>query len=44
MTMRFEILQLPYGDVVRWWASKPTQAPEVAVNGFADEPRSGVVP
>ena len=21
MTMRFEILQLPSGDVVRWWAS-----------------------
>ena len=44
MTKRFEILQLPSGDVVRWWASKPTQAPEVAVNGFADEPRSSVVP
>ena len=41
--MRFEILQLPSGDVVRWWASEPTQDPEVAVNVFAGEPRSGVV-
>ena len=43
MTMRFEILQLPSGDVVRWWASESTQDPEVAVNVFAGEPRSGVV-
>ena len=40
MTMRFEGLQMPSGDVVRWWASESTQDPEVAVNVFAGEPRS----
>ena len=43
MTMRFEILQMPCGDVARWWASESMQDPEVAVIVFAGRPRSGIV-